>query len=379
MSSLLRLLGLSLLLVLAGCSEDDDPYAPAPLPDIENQFEPKVLWQTDVGEGMLETTGRLVPTYAYGKIYIADAAGTIATVDPDSGKTLWKRETGLEIGGGPGVGSGHIAVGTHQGELVLFDAESGEEKWRRMVTSEVVSVPAIGDGHVVVRTVDGRIFAFDLESGEQKWFYDQIMPSLTLRGESSPIIHAGGAIAGFSNGKLGVFILENGQMAWEKRIATAVGRSEIQRLTDIDVKPVVVGATVYVGSFNGNIASIDLRSGDVNWQRELSTYQELNVDELILLVTHENSYVSAFNRTNGVPLWTQKQLTYRQLTMPVGLGDSIVVGDFEGYLHFMARKDGRLQAQIHLDSSGFSQPPLKLDDKVIFYSNDGTLYAVAKP
>lgn len=364
--------------ILSGCSDDVDIYEPDPLIEIDNKFEVKTLWSTSVGDGIGERTLRLAPVYAYKKIYVADAEGVITAIDPDNGKRLWEIETQLPIAGGPSVANKILAVGTSQGEVVAFDAESGDEKWRSQVSSEIISAPAIGDGFLSVRTVDGKIYLFDAESGEQKWFYDESLPPLTLRGESSPVIANGGVVSGFSNGKLAVFILENGQLAWEKKVATPIGSSEIQRLVDVDLQPILVGPSIYIGSYNGNLASLNYRNGEFNWQRELSTFQDMAVNELLLFVTHENSHVSAVNRSNGVIIWTQKDLNRRQLSSPTVMGDHILVGDFEGYLHWISTKNGLIESRQEVDSSGISAAPLIIGDKVVLYSRDGTLKAYRK-
>ena len=365
-------------LLLSGCSDDEDLYEPNPLVEIENQFETKVLWSTDIGDGLGDNSGKISPVYAYQKIYIADGEGKVAAVNPDNGKIIWEVETELPIAGGPAAASRIVAVGTSQGEVLVLDAESGDEIWRAQVSSEVISSPAIGEGHVAVRTVDGKVYAFDAKTGEQKWFYDESLPALTLRGNSAPVIASGGVISGFANGKLSVFLLSNGQPAWEKRIATPLGSSEIQRLVDVDLKPLVLGPTIYIGSFNGNLAALDLRNGEFQWQRELSTFQDMAIGELLLFVTHENSYLSAVNRSNGVIIWTQKELHRRQLTTPGVLGEYAIAGDFEGYVHWMSVRTGEIVSREHIDSSGITAVPLIIGDKAIMYTRDGELVAIKK-
>lgn len=365
-------------LLLSGCSDDEDLYLPNPLVEIENQFETQTLWSTDIGDGLGERSGKISPVYAYKKIYIADGEGKVAAVNPDNGKIIWETNSELPIAGGPAVASRIVAVGTSQGEVLVLDAETGEEVWRAQVSSEVISSPAIGEGHVAVRTVDGKVYAFDAKTGEQKWFYDESLPALTLRGNSAPVIASGGVISGFANGKLSVFLLSNGQPAWEKRIATPLGSSEIQRLVDVDLKPLVIGPTIYIGSFNGNLAALDLRNGEFQWQRELSTFQDMAVGELLLFVTHENSYLSAANRANGVIIWTQKDLHRRQLTTPGVLGEYAIAGDFEGYVHWMSIRTGEIVSREHIDSSGISAVPLIIGDKAIMYTRDGELVAIKR-
>lgn len=365
-------------MLIVGCSDDEDIYEPDPLVDIDNQFETKTLWSTSIGDGIGDNAVKISPVFAYNKIYIADTTGYVAAINPENGKKIWDFDYELPIAGGPAVANKLVAFGTSQGEVLVLDAETGEQKWRAQVSSEIISSPAVGDGFVAVRTVDGKIYAFDASNGEQKWFYDESLPALTLRGNSAPVIANGGVLSGFSNGKLAVFVLETGQLAWEKRIATPIGSSEIQRLVDVDLKPLIVGTAVYIGSFNGNLASINFRNGEINWQRELSTFQDMAIGELLLFTTHENSHLSAVNRTNGVIIWTQKDLHRRQLTAPAVVGDYVVVSDFEGYIHWISTKTGKIVSREHIDSSGIAASPLVIDDKVILYTRDGSLVAIKK-
>ncbi len=365
-------------LLLAGCSDDEDIYEPDPLIDIKKEFKLKTLWRTNVGSGIGDQTIKISPVYAYGKIYIAGGEGLITAINPKNGKKIWQKDFDMPISGGPAVANKLLAVGTSQGEVLVIDSETGEEKWRAEVSSEIISSPAVGDGHVSVRTVDGRVYTFDASTGKQTWFYDESLPSLTLRGNSAPIIANGGVISGFSNGKLVVFILKSGQVAWQKKIATPIGTSDIQRLVDVDLRPLVIGNSIYIGSYNGNLASLNFRTGEFNWQRELSTFQDMAVNDLMLFAIHENSHISGINRNNGVILWTQKDLNRRQLTAPAVIGDYLVTGDFEGYVHWISIKTGKIVSRTNVDSSGLAAQPLVIDDKVILFSRDGSLVAIKR-
>lgn len=366
-------------LLLSGCSDDDiDIYEPDPLVDIENQFDINTLWSTNIGDGSLDNTVKIAPVFANGKIFVADNSGNVAAINPENGKRIWRTELDVQIGGGPSISNDLLVVGSQQGEVIVLNAKDGSIKWRKPAPSEIISHPAIGEGYVVVNTVDGKITAYDAITGEQKWFYDQSIPSLTLRGNSSPVIVGGAAISGFSNGKLVVFLLPNGRVAWEKTITAAIGRSEIQRLVDIDMRPQVFGTNIYVASYNGNLVNLDARNGESIWQRELSVFQELTISDLLLLVTHENSFVSGVNRDNGVILWTQKILHRRMLTAPVVVGDNVVVADFEGYVHWLSRSDGQVLSRKQIDSDGITAMPLVVGNKVIILGHGGTLYAIEK-
>ncbi len=365
-------------LLLISCGSDEDAFKPNPLVELDNQFSLKTLWSTSIGGDTKDKSIKLSPVYADNKIFVCDHSGHVSAVDPENGKIVWQVDLKVNIGGGPAVANNKLVVGTQKGEVILLNADDGSLIWKSKAPSEIIASPAIGEGHVVVNSVDGKITAFDLETGKEKWFYDQNLPKLTLRGTSSPIIAGGGVFSGFSNGKLAVFILESGRLAWEKTVAVPIGRTEIQKLVDVDVRPLLTGKSLYVGAYNGNLMHIDVASGEVLWQRELSTFQEISLSDLLLLVTHENSHVSAVDRVNGIILWTQKELYNRLLSPPVLFDNNIVIADFEGYLHWLSKKDGTMLSRHHIHSSGISAMPLVIDDKLILQSHSGRLYAVKK-
>ncbi len=367
-------LGLALVAatLITGCASDEDAYVPEPLPEIDNKFEPKTLWTNSLS-GVGEHYNKLRPAMGYGHVYAADADGDIAAYDMTSGKQVWSQETELELAGGIGLGSGLVVVGSIDGDVVTFDAKTGEKKWATKVSSEVLAPPAIGDGHIVVQTVDGKIFALSETDGGQRWFYDRVVPSLTLRGTSTPIIERGAAIASFANGKVGVFILQNGQLAWEKEISVASGRSELARMVDADTTPVTFGDTLYAANYNGNLMAVTLRTGEVEWKRDASSYQDIAVDaQLVYLVDAEN-VVRAFERSTGTPYWQNAQLKYRQLTAPVLFNGYLVVGDYEGYLHWIDPKTGDLHAINQVDSDGIVANPVTDGNMLVVYARSGDL------
>ncbi|HEX4911465.1 MAG TPA: outer membrane protein assembly factor BamB [Permianibacter sp.] len=393
--------------LLAGCASDEDEVVIAPVPDFAPQFEPKTVWTktvtTTVGEDIALSAGafwrtiwpwadapdgdrpisegfpaNLQPVLYGDRIFVANSEGLLLALNQD-GSESWRFWLGTRLSGGMAAGGGYLVVGTPEGVVLAIDTETGEEKWRNYVSSEVVAPPAVGEGLTVVRTVDGKLFALDLESGERKWFSDRNVPVLTQRGTSSPFIGGGITLAGFDNGKVAAFRLDNGQPLWEKRVGQPTGRSEIERIADVDTDPVIFGSVMYVASVNGSVLAVDLRNGETLWQRELSTYRNLAVDAQMVYASNAQGHLVALDRRNGFVLWTQKALENRQLSAPAALGDYVVVGDLEGYLHFMKREDGAFVAQVEVDDDGLQAPPQVLDKQLLVYDRDDTLHLFALP
>lgn len=392
----------ALTVIAAGCASDDDASLEvAPLPEFSARFEPDPVWTATLDTTVWESIGLslgsawravwpwagapdgdrpvdtdvpqlLTPVVYQDRIYAATPEGLVQAFDRD-GKTLWRMWLGSPVSGGLNAGAGLVILGTADGEVVALNHETGEEKWRNLVSSEVIAPAAIAENTVVVRTVDGKLFALNADNGERLWLADRSVPLLTQRGTSTPMIAGGLAIAGFDNGKVTAFRLNNGQELWEKRIAQPTGRSEIERIADSDTEPLIFGSTLYVASMNGSVMAIDMRNAETLWQREMSTYRNMGIDEQALYVANARGHLSALDRASGFVMWTQKALENRRLTTPVAFGDYVVVGDFEGYLHFLSRDKGEFLARVSVDGDGFRGNPVVAGDRLIVFSHDGEL------
>jgi outer membrane protein assembly factor BamB len=372
--------------LLAGCGtmldpttwfESDNQEPPAELTDYEPTLSIRTLWSRDTGAGSADQELRLVPAYHQGRIFVADSEGQVQALDVGSGEPVWTVQTETPISGGPGVGNGKVMFGTRKAEIIALREEDGSELWRTRVSSEVLSVPQAAEGTVVVHTVDGRLYGLSTDSGEHKWTYDRSEPVLTLRGSSSPVIDRSNVITGFSNGVLVSLTLATGEPRWEVVVTPPHGRSELERIVDIDTDPVVRDGMVYVGSYQGDVAGIGQDTGVVLWRRRMSSYAGMAADWRRLYVTDASSRVWALDEQNGSALWKQEKLLHRRLTAPVLLGDYVLVGDLEGYVHWLSYDDGSQKARVRVSSSPISIAPQVVDEVAYVYADDGTLAALA--
>ena len=369
---------LMLALWLAGCSwlrGEDNAEPPAELTKIETKVELKQLWSRDVGSGVDEHFLRLRPAVDGGRIFAADRKGRVTALDVTNGKELWDVKTGIAVSSGVGVGEGLVLVGSSDAELVALDWRDGKEIWRAALSSEILSVPAAANGLVVVQTVDGKVAGLSAATGTRNWVLDRSVPVLSLRGTSSPLLVQNAVITGFDSGKLAVLDAARGLPVWETSVAVAHGRSELERMVDIDSPPQVWGGTIYAVTYQGRVAAIEGNNGRILWARDMSSVAGLGVDFRQLYVTDANSHVWALERENGASSWKQDKLTNRALTAPVAFGDYVVAADFEGYVHLMARFDGALVGRTRADSDGVLATPLVEGDTLFVYGNSGSLKA----
>jgi len=260
--------------------ESDNSIPPAALIDFESTIEVEKIWSDRYGKGVENLFIALIPAPYKTSVYTADRNGRMIALSTETGKEIWtERSKKLRISGGPGTGDGLVFAGTSDADVIARDAETGEEKWIARVSSEILAPPSAARGTVVVRTGDGKLFGLDSETGKRKWVYDRTIPVLTLRGTGAPVIHEGMVISGFDNGRLVALDLATGKQAWETRLAVPSGRSDLERMVDVDAEPTILDDTAYVSSFQASVAALSVVDGQLEWTREISSYSKLAVDE----------------------------------------------------------------------------------------------------
>ena len=263
--------------------------------------------------------------------------------------------------------------------MFALDAETGELVWQGDVKGEIITPPAIDEGILVVNSASGILKAFNAETGEELWKAQQDVPALTLRGISAPVIASGGVLIGTGKGDVSVYILEKGQQGWATEIGEPTGSTELERVIDVDAAPVIFGDKIYAISSRGNLAAIDLQSGRILWKRQFSSYRQISVHRNDIYITNNRGHVYAINRNNGIERWSNLNLANRGVTGPVVVDDYIVVGDFEGYLHWLNQETGEIVARHHVDGSGIHSTPTVVDNILYTQSRDGDLEAIETP
>ncbi len=381
---MLRLiLSLLICLSLISCSsiknftnsfgDEDNATPPTPLTNFPQTLVINELWSKDVGDGSDKKYLKLAPEIRSAQVFIAENGGDIFSLDSSSGAQTWDIDTDQPISGGPTAIEGRVFVGTQEGEVIAFDSESAEQLWKARVSSEILSKPAVEDGVVVVRTIDSKLFGLDEATGERLWVYDHKVPTLTLRGTGNPLIDSGLVFNGFDGGKLVALELITGKTIWEARIARAKGGNELDRMVDIDAELIIDAGTIFVSTFQGNVAAVDANTGQIVWLREISSYAGLAVSDDYVYVSDEDSNLWALDRFSGDSVWKQEKLFARSVTAPAIHNDYVVVGDFEGYLHWFNGETGDMVARTQVNDSRIIATPIVEDEKLYSYAIDGTM------
>ncbi|MEX0729187.1 MAG: outer membrane protein assembly factor BamB [Aquisalimonadaceae bacterium] len=364
-----------LALVLAGCSSTPVRESPVDsLADSQSGLDVSTLWSSRAGRGQNAQGDALVPAVHGENVYVVDHRGRLGAWRLSDGRQQWRMELDRPVSGGPAVTDGLIVVGTSDGMVVGIDPEDSEVIWESGVTSEVLSVPAISDQAVLVMSGDGRLFALRQDNGSRRWIYDRTIPSLLLRGTSSPVLLNDLVLAGLASGRLAAVRLRDGALAWEMDVGVASGRSDLERMRDVDGDPVVVGSNVYVVGFQGRVLSADMDRGRTNWSRDLSSFSGLAVDDERVYVTESNGRIWALDRRTGASVWRQDSLEGIHGSAPVVTNDVVVIGDDRGRLTFLNATDGEVLARIEYESGGgISRAPVVVDGDLLVLTDQGRL------
>jgi len=317
----------------------------------------------------------LGPAVDNGVVFAASHKGEVLAASLDTGRHLWVKKLKIPISAGPGAGAGLVVVGSSKGAVVTLDGATGRELWRTRLNSELLSAPAIGEKVVVLRSVDGRLHGLDAHTGKELWSVEQQVPRLSLRGTATPLIAKEVAISGFDNGKIMAVSLSTGDTVWDTALASPHGRTELDRLVDIDSAVRVVGDNVFATGFQGRTAMLAIDSGQIWWAHDMSSYRGLAVDEDNLYVTQSDGIVVALRQRDGSELWRNQKMKLRRLSTPVLTSTALAVADFQGYLHWLNKTTGELVARERVAKERISNSPVAAGETVVVLTDRGKLAA----
>ena len=379
-------------LLLTGCSlfsSDKDVVKMSELPIFEATYQPQIAWQHNVGDGVDKFYSQLQPTADDDAVYVASREGVVKAFTVKTGKQLWsanfsvhesnKLNRSARLSGGILLAIDTLYIGTENAQVLAIDKSTGKLRWLADVSGEVIASPTYATGMIVVHTSRGDLIALDSNTGEQKWVLNNKQPKLTLRGNSSPTIAQGGVVYGRSDGNVAAALLTTGQPLWQLPVARPYGATELDRIVDADMKPIIHNNIIYVLAYNGNLVAIDLLKGEQLWQRKYAGYSDIALAGSSLYLTDYRGYLFAVNKDNGEEIWSNKQLSFRSVTGVSIANQYIVVGDGEGYLHWIDRDTGLFVAQQKLDSDGLYIQPFSAQQYLYLQTRSGKLIAIEKP
>lgn len=376
------LLVLTAPLLTGGCQtvrgwfkKDDPDTTPARLVDFNPSLRVDRVWSTNTGRGLNRSAPSLKPFHHDGRIWVADHQGRVSAVDAETGRVHRRFSTELDISAGPGVFQDRVLLGTFDARVVALDTADGSERWSADVSSEVLALPVLHDNVVIARCIDGRVFGLDADTGRRLWIYDRSVPLLTLRGVSDPLPRAGQVFIGYDDGTVVALRVSDGSLLWEQRVSVPEGRTELERLADIDGPMAIVGTDLYVVTYRGRMASLALESGRTLWVKEVASHSGVSIRRTQLAAADQDDALWMIDRRNGTTLWHDEQLARRGLTRPVFHGDHLVTVDRDGYMHWLDADSGAFSARVRATRNTPAAAPLVVGATLYLLDENGTLSA----
>ncbi len=375
----------ALAAILSGCStvkgwfgkgkDDGKPTEPAALVDFTPSASVSKLWSANAGKGEERLGIRQAPAVADGRVYAAAVKGGVRAFDLQTGKSVWEYKSDARISGGPGAGDGLVVVGTLDGQVIALDAATGAEKWQAKVSNEVIAAPVVGQGMVFVRSNDGRVSAFDAASGERKWFSSHDLPSLSVRGNAPVTLGPGVVFVGNDDGTVSAMGSSDGRPLWNQVVGVPDGRTELERMADVDGPVVLEDTTVYATSIKKQTMAIDGPSGRPLWAQDHGGVGGVSLAPGSVLVSDPAGTVWALDKSSGSSLWSNPAFARRSLTAPTVHGDYAVVGDFDGYLHWLRLDNGLEAARARVGGKPLRAKPVVVDGILLVQNVNGELSA----
>lgn len=374
-------LGIVLIAGLSGCGGTGDTREQAAdVPEATGEVEVRKIRSRRVARGHDGQFLFLEPAVADDRVFAATADGYLTAYNARNGRRDWWRDLDEALLGGVGADEDYLYVTTRNGELLALSHE-GEEQWRSLLPNESLTPPQSNRTQVMVQTIDGQVLAFDRDSGDRRWQYDSNMPVLSYRGNATPWVNDDWLITGFDSGQVVALEARTGRMQWTHDVSAPTGRTELERLVDVDGSPVVQNGNVFVTGYQGKVAALDLQGGEETWSRPVSSLRSPGVDGNNLMVAGADGQLIGYNLRSRSELWRDDSLKWRRLTSPEPLDGYFLVGDFEGYLYAIDQEDGRIASRTRVDEQGLRSDMIRYRDRVILFGNGGQLasYRIVKP
>lgn len=371
---ILAVLMIAIALVACGKSKQLEP--PTPLSKIQQSVETRKLWSASLPGKAKKSFARLKLEVDSGVVYAATEAGYVAAFSQDKGKKVWRVDTKQRLSGGIGVGEAQVYVGSYEGELLALNRETGKIVWQANVASEVLAAPQESGGVVVARTADGHLFAHRSDNGQRIWTHQRQTPALILQGGSAPLPVGDRVLAGFATGHLDMLSIADGKLIWSVAVGVPHGRTELERIVDVDSDVVVYEDTIYVATYQGRVSALNVDSGRSIWSRDMSSYAGLTADDEAIYISDADDKLWALDRSTGATLWSNDKLLRRSISGPALHGDYVVVGDFDGYLHWLSKTDGAFVSRRRVAPKGVLSTPVVVDDVLYVQGKNGSVSAI---
>ena len=366
-------------------SWESDPQnkPPTELTDITNNKKLSLLWTANVGTETLWEIDKksheihTLDMFVYeSSLFTINHDGVIKKFDITSGELVWEKDFNFKVSAGISGDSDLLYFVSSEGDLWCLD-HSGKELWKTYVGGRVLVTPLPNTEYVAVRLNFNKFVQLSNIDGTVKWSYQAPNPPLTINSQGKMSYDNGAIYSGIPGGKLVAIDAKTGLMIWEATVTQSKGITEIDRANDVTSQPIIDGPIIYSVSSKGNIVAFDRRSSAALWERPMSSFVGLNLYGFDIIIVHASSSIYSLQNEAGKTNWRNADLQYRNIGRGVIIDDSIILGDFEGYLHFVNLSDGKITNRIKLSDTQILDNIISIsDNELIIMDANSNIYSL---
>ena len=353
--------------ILPGCFGGAKKMQPAELQPFTPLVSARQSWINRIGP----VNFPLHVSVASNAIGMAADDGTVALLDAQTGRDIWRLALNTPIAAGVGGDGKVLAVVTKANEVIAMQA--GRELWRQKLNAQAFTAPFVAGERVFVLAADRSVNAFDGQTGRKLWTQQRPAEPLVLR-QSGVMLAVGDTLVVGLSGRLAGLNPSSGSVQWEVPIATPRGINDVERLVDLVGSASRVDDSVCVRAFQTSIGCVNTTRGSLSWTKPANGVAGIQGDDRMLFATEADGTVIGMKRSDGERVWLSERLRYRGLTAPLLAGRSVVIGDATGFLHLLSREDGTLLNRLTTDNSAISAAPVLAGNTLVAITRSGSIF-----
>jgi outer membrane assembly lipoprotein YfgL len=354
---------------LVACSSTPSRPEPTALSAFKAEFDIAQAWSFDLGS----ITGPLSATVHGQRIALASSAGRVVLLDGDKGQVVWQLQLDAPVQAGVGGDGERFAVVNNRNEVLTLQA--GKVLWKRALPASTLTVPLVAGGRVFVMTADRAVTALDGATGRELWRYEHRASDALVLRQAGLLMPVGNTLIAGLGGRMLAIDPDQGRVQWEVAVGSVRGTNEVERLVDLVNQAARDGQTVCARAFQSAVACVDTATARTLWSKPAQGHQGLGMDATHVYAVESDGKVQSLSRADGQTGWTNDSLRFRGLTAPLVLGRSVVVGDAQGYVHFLSRKDGHVLQRLSTDGSAIAMAPVQVGQTLVVVTRQGQVRA----
>jgi len=352
------------LLVACGSNKP----TPTPLEPLAPKIAGRQVWQAKLTGVQFP----LVVAARDGAFIVAGDDGTVLSLDAATGREQWRTQLGSGVSAGVGTDGRFTSVVTRGDEVVTI--EQGRVLWKAKLSGRVMTAPLVAGERVFVMGVDRAVHAFDATDGKKLWVLQRPGDALTL-GQAGVVSAVRDTLVVGQGPRMTGVDPVRGTVRWEASVANPRGTNEVERLADLVGPAIRVGNVLCTRAFQATVGCVDAVRGSLLWSRNASGSQAIGADDRVVVAGDGSDRLSGWRQSTGELLWTNEKFLFRGLAGVLVAGRTAVVGDAQGFVHFLDREDGQPLLRLSTDGSGVVGAPVVHGTTMLVVTRAGGLYA----